>query len=310
MYLSSSHYERRRLESHVENRTVYAVRSAELNVYETHQHAEKVELVFNSPVLASMLRGKKVMHLQDGSFDFFPGESVILPAGQLMQIDFPEANWENPTQCLALTVSEDEIGKVVNHLNETEPKSDAQAAWKFSDHNFHFTNDVAVNQIIARLIWLFTENHPSKDIFADFMVKELIIRLMQTEARHLLLDHAASMQSHSRLAFVVQFIRENLHQPLTIELLSKKAYMSQTHFFRAFKNELGISPVDFIHSERIKLAKILLANPLKTVSEVCYACGFNNMSYFSKLFKRLTRLSPSEFRQKFQPEFADKHKGY
>ena len=43
MHLSSSHYERRRLESHVENRTVYAVRSADLNVYETHQYAEKVD---------------------------------------------------------------------------------------------------------------------------------------------------------------------------------------------------------------------------------------------------------------------------
>jgi len=302
MYLSSSHYERRKLESHVENRTVYAVRSAELHVYETHLHAEKVELVFNSPVVASMLRGKKVMHLHDSVFDFFPGESVILPAGQLMQIDFPEASWENPTQCLALTVSEDAIGKVVDHLNETESKSDEHAVWKFSDRNFHFMNDVAVNQIISRLIWLFTENNPSKDIFADLMLKELIIRLMQTEARHFLTDNSSTMQGQSRLAFVIQFIRENIHQPLNIELLSKKAYMSQTHFYRAFKNELGISPLDFIHLERIKLAKNLLKSPVKTVSEVCYACGFNNMSYFSRLFKRLTRLSPSEYRQKLQSE--------
>ncbi len=306
MYLSASHYERRKLESHVENRTVYAVHNAELNVYETHQQAEKVELTFHSPVLASMLRGKKIMHLQDGSFDFFPGESVVLPAGELMCIDFPEATWENPTQCLALTLSEEVVEKVVNHLNETTPKVEDDSEWKFSENNFHFTNDLAVNQIIVRLIWLFTENHPSKDVFADFMLRELIIRLMQTEARHLLIEDAPSMQNQSRLAFVIQHIRDHLHQPLTIEMLSKKACMSQTHFFRAFKNELGISPIDFIHSERIKLAKTMLRNPLKSVTEVCYACGFNNMSYFSKLFKRITHLSPSEFRQKSQPEFSDK----
>ena len=98
MNLTQAHYQRRRLESHVENRTVYTLQTAELNVYETHLHAEKVELAFGDTVLASMLRGKKVMHLRDNSFDFFPGESVVLPPGELMRIDFPEATAENPTR--------------------------------------------------------------------------------------------------------------------------------------------------------------------------------------------------------------------
>ena len=71
MQLTTSHYQNRRLETYVENRTVYTLRNAELNVYETHQTAERVELTFNSPVLASMLSGKKVMHLRENTFDFF-----------------------------------------------------------------------------------------------------------------------------------------------------------------------------------------------------------------------------------------------
>ena len=71
--LTQAHYDLGRLESHVENRTIYTLQNAELNVYETHLFAEKVELAFGSPVLASMLRGKKVMHLRENSFEFFPG---------------------------------------------------------------------------------------------------------------------------------------------------------------------------------------------------------------------------------------------
>lgn len=296
MILTKAHYDRRRLESHVENRTVYTLQSAELNVYETHLHAEKVELAFGSPVLASMLRGKKVMHLRENSFDFFPGESVVLPPGELMRIDFPEATEQNPTQCLALTMDNGKIGQVVDYLNEAHPRAEEHQEWRFTDYNFHFTNDIAINQIIGRMIFLFTENHPSKDVFANFMLKELIIRLMQTEARKLLLEETDLHQTDSRLAFVVKFIREHLHNPLNIEQLSKKACMSQTHFFRSFKNELGISPVDFINNERIKMAKNLLRTPNKSINDVCYASGFNNVSYFNKIFKRATNLTPSEYK--------------
>ena len=71
----------RRLEQEVENRTAYTIDTAELNIYETQHVAEKVELTFTNPVLASMIRGKKVMHLPGTpSFDLLPGESVIVPS--------------------------------------------------------------------------------------------------------------------------------------------------------------------------------------------------------------------------------------
>jgi len=296
MRLSSGYYDRRKLEAHVENRTVYSLDRAELNVYETHMFADKVELTFDHPVLVSMLRGKKVMHLRDSSFVFVPGESVVLPPKEEMQIDFPEATFENPTQCLALTLANESIQEMTTYLNDKHPRADDHTHWTFSERNFHFTNDTAVNQIIARMIFLFTENHPSKDIFADFMLKELILRLMQTEARHILLESADALHHSSRLAFVVKYIREHLHEPLTVQALSEKACMSQTHFHRCFKLELGISPIDFINAERIKLAKKLLKNPNKRINEVCSACGFNSMSYFNNVFRRSTGYAPTAYR--------------
>jgi YesN/AraC family two-component response regulator len=216
-------FSEKRLEKLVENRTVYTLRHSELNIYETYQQAAKVELQFSDPVLASMLRGKKVMHLRDkAGFDFYPGESLILPSNELMKIDFPEASIKNPTQCLGLRMSNEKINSVVEHLNETQPKSDEGREWKFTDTNFHFMNDMAINQIIERMIFLFTENHPSKDLFADFMLKELIIRLMQTEARRLMTNETIQYQNSIRFAFIIQYIREHIHEPLTIEQLAKR----------------------------------------------------------------------------------------
>lgn len=295
----TQHYAGRKLENMVENRTAYTLECAELNIYETHQYAEKVELQFSDPVLASMLTGKKVMHLRGNHvFDFYPGESVILPGDEPMRIDFPDATPNAPTQCLALAISSERINKLVDQLNDTQPKADSDE-WRFTDYNFHFTNDIAINQIIGRMIFLFTENHPSKDLFADFMMRELVIRLMQTQARRLLIDQASANEDDNRLAFIVNYIRRNLHEALSIEQLSREACMSQSHFFRCFKNEFGFSPVDFINNERIRFAANVLKNPRKSVTDACFESGFNNISYFSRLFKRHTQLSPKQYQQKF-----------
>ena len=90
--LLDQHRRNRKLTTLVENRTTYQADFAELNIYETHTVAERVELTFDFPVIASMLTGKKVMHLdQMPSFAFLPGESVVMPAGERMVIDFPIA---------------------------------------------------------------------------------------------------------------------------------------------------------------------------------------------------------------------------
>lgn len=265
-----------------------------MHIFETHQQAEQILLKFHEPVLASMLEGKKVMHL-DGidPFDFLPGESLILPSDELMCIDFPEAQMEKPTRCLAMAISEEKIKETISFLNESRAKVDDE--WRFTDYNFHFTNDLAIQHIIQRLLFLFTENHPSKDVFADFMLRELIIRILQTETKKKYSEKAIQLSSTHRLAFIITYIRKNLDKSLTIKKLSEKIHMSESNFHRVFKNELNISPIEFINNERIKLATSLLQNPDKKIKEVYMECGFNSLSYFIRIFKRKKQLSPKAY---------------
>ncbi|WP_080054313.1 AraC family transcriptional regulator [Spirosoma aerolatum] len=294
----SRHLQARRLEQEVENRTAYTIDTAELNIYETHHVAEKVELTFNSPVLASMIRGKKVMHLPGTpSFDFLPGESVIVPGLETMRIDFPEAETDNPTQCLALAIDSDKIRQVTNLLNERVPLIDSPQGWQFGHTNFFLTNDEPIHQLIARLIYIFTENNKAKDVFANLVLQELVVRLMQTQARTLLLSPDTLQINTNRLAHVAQYIARNLHRNLHIKELADEACMSEPNFYRTFKQTFGLTPIDYINQQRIALASRLLRTTDRCLADISLACGFNNMTYFMRLFRRETGLSPAQYRK-------------
>jgi AraC family transcriptional regulator len=298
----SRHLRSRRLEQEVENRTAYTIDTAELNIYETQHIAEQVELTFTSPVLASMIRGKKVMHLSGTpSFEFLPGESVIVPGQETMRIDFPEAQAQNPTQCLALAIAPDKVKQVTDLLNDQAPLVDNAQGWQFGHHNFFLTNDIPIHQLIARLIYIFTENNKAKEVFANLVLQELVVRLMQTQARSILLSPETNFSNINRLAHVAQYINKHLNRSLQIRELADQACMSEPNFYRTFKNTFGMTPVDYINQQRIALASKLLRTTNRCLADVSLECGFNNLTYFMKLFRREIGLSPAQYRKQILP---------
>ncbi|MEO0573180.1 MAG: AraC family transcriptional regulator [Bacteroidota bacterium] len=299
MHLPKAFYTSRKLVDLVENQTSYELEDSAMHIFETHLKAERVQLQFGTPVLASMFEGKKVMHLRDKpAFEFLPGESLILPANEMMCIDFPEAREDNPTRCLAMEIGEDRLKRVISFMNDRMGRCDGQE-WNLMDYNFHFTNDTSIYQILQRLVYLYTENHPSKDFFVSNMVQELIVRILQANVRKTFETQTRELSGTKRLAYIVQYVRKNIRNPLSIKELSEKACMSESHFYKVFKQEMGISPIDFINTERIQKAMELLQDPSINLTEVFLESGFTNRSYFNRMFKRQKGISPSNYRNRF-----------
>jgi len=297
MQLSNSFYAKRKLVDLVENQTSYELENSAMHIFETHKRAEAVALRFNSPVLASMFQGKKIMHLKDEpKFEFLPGESLILPSNELMIIDFPEARKTNPTRCLAMEIGEERIEQVVQLMNEQMTRTDG-ATWDVMDYNFHFTNDAGIYQILQRLVYLYTENHPSKNFFVSNMVQELIVRILQTNVRKSYQTDAHSLSGTHRFAFLTTYIQEHLRENLNVKDLSEQCCMSESNFYRVFKQEMGISPVDYINQLRIEKAKVLIKENECDLTEIFLSCGFKNRSYFNRTFKKYVGLTPNSFRQ-------------
>ena len=295
----NQHRNNRKLTTLVENRTTYNADYAELNIYETHAFAEKVSLTFNFPVIASMLTGKKIMHI-DGfeAFDFFPGESVVMPSNKEMVIDFPIATKESPTQCLALGIDAFKIDEVVEKFNQQVAIENENNDWNLDETASHLINNTDVNHLIERLTYTFTNNNKSKDVLLDLMIQELIIRLLQTKAKSLIINDPNQVFNDTRIGTVIKYIKENLtNKDISVDLLAKKAYMSTSHFHKQFKNTLGISPIDYINSEKIKFSKKLIKESKDfRMSEIAFKSGFNNTSYFNRQFKKMELMTPQQFK--------------
>ncbi|MBT0607453.1 AraC family transcriptional regulator [Aequorivita echinoideorum] len=299
-----NHRESRKIYTLVENRTTYNAEYAELNIFETHKAAERVSLTFDFPVIASMLTGKKIMHLKYlPDFEFLPGESVVMPANEEMVIDFPIATQASPTQCLALGIDPGKISEVALKFNEQINFEEENNNWNLEKGTAsHLTNQVEVNYLIERLVSTFTHNSASKDALLDLMIQELIIRLLQTKAKQSILNDTLDIFSDTRIGSVVKYIKENLtDRSINVEQLAEKAYMSSSSFHKKFKNTLGISPVDFMNSEKIKFAKKLMKeNKNMLISEIAFKSGFNNVSYFNRQFKKLELMTPQQFIYSFR----------
>ena len=290
-----------RLETLVENKLTLAHDEAELHLYETFQQADLIQLRFNAPVMTSMLSGRKVMHLGDMKpFDYQPGESLLLPSNRLMQIDFPDATEMEPTRCLALTISDEFIRQTIAELNEQVPRAETTDEWQLDTENYLLQNDPEISSLTQKLIRLFRENNPFKVFFIKNTLRELIVRLSQTQVRVGLLQQTSEHLTTNRLAHVIAYIRRSLPRALSIDELSDIACLSKSHFFRIFKSELGVSPAQFILTERIDRAKTILRNPAKSITDACYESGFNSPSHFSNAFRSVARISPKQFKNQTQ----------
>ena len=156
---------------------------------------------------------------------------------------------------------------------------------------------LVLTDTLGRLVAVARTTDVNKDVLAGFTLQELLVRLMQTQARQLIFhDYARHLTTH-RFAAVVGYIKQNLAGSLTIDKLSALACMSKATFFRVFKREFGLTPVEFIIRERLAEAKRLLRHPLASVAEVCLRAGFNNLSYFQALFKRYEGVTPGAYRK-------------
>ena len=280
----------------VENKVTFGAEGAAFSVYDTVRPAERVPLAADNPLYCGMVTGKKVVHTARGQdIPFLPMESLVVPTGHTIEIDFPGASDMAPTTCLTIEIDRARVRRVADRLNETAPRSAASGDWRYDDDAVvHFMNTPGIEHTVRQMVGLFVEDDPDKDVFIDLGVQELVIRMLRVEARKLLLDESARTASRHGLAAAAQAAKTRLHEDLKVSDLAAAACMSEATFYRAFRNEFGITPLAYLTRLRVDRAQQLLGDAARSVTDVAASVGFGSVSHFIRVYREHVGRTPKQ----------------
>lgn len=100
---------------------------------------------------------------------------------------------------------------------------------------------------------------------------------------------------------VLTLINQHIADDLNLQYIAKKVSVSEAHLSRAFKQLVGMTVVNYIMVKRIHLAKDCLTNSNLKISSIAEQCGFHSMPHFYRTFKKITSMTPTEFRKSHDP---------
>ena len=136
-----------------------------------------------------------------------------------------------------------------------------------------------------------------------FMTILYELSLFEEEARTLSSSSFAKIDIHSdsrRVQKVQEYINAHYQEEIRLGQLAAMVGMTDVSFSRFFKLRTGKNLSDYIIDIRLGFASRLLVDSTMSIAEICYECGFNNLSNFNRIFKKKKACSPKEFRENYR----------
>ena len=124
----------------------------------------------------------------------------------------------------------------------------------------------------------------------------LLLRSYMYSILHEFVSCVETEISKKSIDTAISYINENLGAGISVKELARRSFMSERAFNYAFKESVGLSPVKYINSERMKKAALLLKESDISVGTVSDMVGYNDKAYFHKMFKKTYNCTPLEYR--------------
>lgn len=151
----------------------------------------------------------------------------------------------------------------------------------------------------------YNEKNSSEDVAGRFVQRSVEIEtqgiLLQLLSRFVSDDQRqANGAVPLKIKLVMRHIEQNLDSKITVAALADKVCLTPDYFSKLFLKYVKRTPIEYINKKRIEKAQLLLITTLRSVKQIGYECGFENMAYFYRQFKKECDCTPIEYRTQHQ----------
>lgn len=236
--------------------------------------------------LCTIIEGEKKVKVNDNyTFKYDRNQFILLPPNSSVEMEI-----NIPTKALVLELNSDLIYNISNKISlDLEIETDKLI---YNDL-FIATSDNEIKNCISKIIKTYNSSDKNKEFLIDLYAQEVIYNLLKIKGASLILN----TEYKNPIYKAIRYMEENYNQAINIKDIAWSLNMSESNFSLYFKKIVGISPKDYLKNIRLSKAKELLKE--HNVTEVAYSVGYENISYFIKLFKNKYGVTPKQYKKTF-----------
>ena len=241
--------------------------------------------------LAYIIDGSGKLHVGN-HVSFYNNGGLILIGPNLPHYGFMDRLSRKNNQ-MVIQMKEDFLGDAFLELPETQSIKNLFMRSR-SGLSFHGNTKKEVGERIQYLPYMTSlEKVTSLIHILDQLGSSEEYKSLNAEGMAITIQH----QDNDRIDIIYDYVRANFQRDIALAEVSELVSMTIPSFCRYFKKLTKKTFVSFLNEVRIVHACKLISEERITITEICYECGFNNFSHFTKSFKRITGYTPSDYRK-------------
>lgn len=253
-------------------------------IFEKHWHEQFQILYFE--------QGEAVIHCNANTYTPKPGDVIIINSNELHY---------------GVTYGEHLIYHIVKVdfnflLSSQQDLCQTKYITPLLQGRIRFENLISQDNQLSAAIREIIDEYAKQNLGCELAIKahiyHVLVHLLRHYQQEILQPAEQERQQRTlhQLRAALEYMDEHYHETIRLNELAKLANMSSQHFCRLFKMLTGKRPIDYINYLRINEAVTLLSESHFNISEIAMAVGFDDSNYFSRIFKKYKKLSPSAFK--------------
>lgn len=263
-------------------------RTTEYNMYNYHLHQE-FEIYY-------LVSGERKYFIDDNVYTVQAGNLVLIDANEIHKTGSIGGQHHERTVIYFNYSFLKELYPHISNLNLLSCFQSEYRVLPLSLKYKHTTEDI-LNKMISISDF---KNHllePRKRFYIQLLLCELLVLINNFIDKLEEKEYYYSQLMHPKITQIIKYINGNYNKSITLSDMSEKFYISPSYLSKLFKDTTNFTFTEYLNSVRIKNAKILLTKPNYRIIDVAQKVGFNNNTHFTRVFKDITGMSPTNYKK-------------